>query len=73
MYILEHTQDIDLGDVFRMSDGRSVYVNDYTVGFVGGHPSGVDYYYDNEHGYGCESRREVAIVYATQFPQEVPA
>lgn len=69
MYILEHTQDEDLGDVFRMSDGRSVYVTDHAIGFVGGHPSSVDYYYDSERGYGCATEREAAIVFATQFPQ----
>ena len=68
MYILEQTQNDDLGDVFRMSDGRSVFVNQHTVGFLGGHPSNVDYYY-SEGGYNCKTAREVAIVFATQFPQ----
>lgn len=68
MYILEHTKHEEWGDVFRLSDGQSVYVTDHAIGFVGGHPSSVDYYYE-ERGYGCQSAREAAIVFATQFPQ----
>ena len=68
MYILEHTQDYDLGDVYRMNDGRSVFVNPHCIGFVDGHPSNSDYYFDDEGGYGCQSNREAAIVYATQHP-----
>ena len=70
MYILEHTQDEDLGNVFRMSDGRSVFVNDHTIGFIGHGPSNVDYYYDDERGYGCATEREAAIVFASEFPKQ---
>ncbi len=66
MSILEVVPDTELGSVYRLSDGARVFVNDVTVGYVGGHPSGVDYYRDNERGYGCESDREIALVFHTQ-------
>lgn len=65
MYILERINDETFGDTFRLSDGALVYVNAWTVGYVGGHPSNVDYYRDAERGYGCESNREIALVYHT--------
>lgn len=65
MYILEQTLDADGVETFRMSEGPQVFVSHHLVGFVGEHPSNVDYYYE-ERGYGCQSRREVAIVFASE-------
>ena len=47
-------------------DGIKIFVNNHNVGFVGGHASGVDYYYE-ERGYGCESSQEVAEQYYRNF------
>jgi hypothetical protein len=57
--------DADLGEVFQIGNAE-IFVNDYTVGRVGGHPSGVDYYY-SERGYGCKSAQEVAEQYYRDF------
>jgi len=49
------------------SDGLTVYVTDHMVGFVGGHPSNVDYYRESR-GYDCGSDNEkVADQYHANF------
>lgn len=73
MSILETTH-YDGTEIFRMSDGVEVYVSDIHIGYVGGHPSGVEYYYDSR-GYGCHTSREAALVFHTSMMErdEVPA
>ena len=55
---LEAGSDEEIFDI----EGTLVFVNEYLVGVVGGHPSNVDYYY-SEQGYGCTSAAEVAAAY----------
>lgn len=64
--VTSQTQDNEGNDLFVFSDGKTVFVNSYLVGFTDGHPSNVDYYYE-ERGYGCETARDVAIQYHRNF------
>ena len=47
--------------------GKTVFVSEHNVGFAGGHPSGVDYYYSDAGGYGCQSEEDVALLYHENF------
>lgn len=52
---------------YYFSDGNTVEVYSHNVTMNNGGPSGVDYYYDTERGYGCRNEREVAQQYHRNF------